>query len=145
MTDPRVDRLKTPEDCEQFAKNVEGKHPALAKLARRQAVELRAHRYGATTELEREALRCIYAFEEAKSQLTGKRARAHRTWQSVQRHGILSTVERVVARRTATDGYDALVAAGMADFTFEAVVLKYPNSFSAAAVAQAKSRLNAGS
>ena len=141
MTDPSVLRLKTPEDCEQYAKNVEAKYPALARHARRRAVELRAAKYGAKSEVEQEALRCIYAFEEARSQQTGKRARANRTWQSIQRNGILPTVDRVVARRKATEGYDALVEAGLEDFTFEAVVLKYSSSFSAEAVAQAKTRL----
>lgn len=144
MPDPRVDRLKTPDDCEQFAKNVQASHPDLAVLARRRAVELRALQFGATTDVEREALQCIYAFEEARSQQTGKRARASRTWQSIQRNGILPTVDRVVARRTATEGYDALVEAGMEDFTFEAVVLKYPESFSPEAVAQAQRRLHGG-
>jgi hypothetical protein len=144
VIDSSVLRLKTPEDCEQYAKNVEVKHPVLAKQARRRAVELRAEKYGAKSEVEQEALRCIYAFEEARSQQTGKRARANRTWQSIQRNGILPTVDRVVARRKATEGYDALVEAGLDDFTFEAVVLKYPKSFSAEAVAQAKARLGDG-
>ena len=142
--DPTVARLNTPEDCEQYAKNVEAKHPELAKQARRRAVDLRAQKYGAKTEAEREALRCIYAFEEARSQQTGKRARANRTWQSVERNGILATVERVVSRRTATDGYDALVEAGMEDFTFEAVVLKFPELFTEEALARAQDRLNGG-
>lgn len=141
MPDPRITRLRTPEDCEQFAKNVESKHPDLAKLARRRAVELRALEYGAKTAVEREALQCIYAFEEARSQETGKRARANRTWQSVTNKGILPTVDKVVSRRKATEGYDSLVAAGLEDFTFEVVVLKYPEDFSPEAVAQAKLRL----
>ena len=144
MSDPTVTRLKTPEDCEQYAKNVEAKHPALAQQARRRAVDLRSQKYGAASEVEREALRCIYAFEEARSQQTGKRARASRTWQSVQRNGILPTVDRVVARRAATEGYSALIEAGMEDFTFEAVVLKYSESFSTEAVAQAQARLSDG-
>ena len=141
MSDPRITRIKTPEDCEQFAKNVEATHPDLAKLARRRAVELRALKYGAKTDVEREALQCIYAFEEARSQETGKRARANRTWQSITNNGILPTVDRVVSRRKATEGYDSLVAAGLEDFTFEAVVLKFPDYFSFEAVTRAKLRL----
>ena len=143
MSDPRVTRIKTPDECEQFAKNVEAEHPELAKLARRRAVELRALKYGAQTDVEREALQCIYAFEEARSQQTGKRARANRTWQSITKNGILPTVDKVVARRKATEGYDALVEAGLEDFTFEAVVLKFPDSFSPEAREQAKLRLSA--
>lgn len=144
MSDPRITRLKNPEECEQFAKNVEVEHPPLAKLARRRAVELRALGFGATTEVEREALQCIYAFEEARSQQTGKRARANRTWQSITKNGILPTVDKVVARRKATEGYDALVEAGLDDFTFEAVVLRFPEHFSVDAIQQAKLRLEGG-
>jgi hypothetical protein len=139
--DSRVARLKTPEDCEQFAKNVQAQHPDLAKAARRHGVELRSLHYGAKSEVEREALRCIYAFEEARSQETGRRARASRTWQSIVKHGIIPTVEKVVSRKAATEGYDALVKAGLEDFTFEAVVLKFQEYFSAEAIERAKGRL----
>ena len=138
MSDPRITRLKTPEECEQFARNVEAAHPDLARKGRRHAVTLRALKYGEATEVEREALQCIYAFEEARYQQTGKRTRASRIWQSISRNGILPTVDKSVAKGKETEGYDWLVAAGLEDLTFEAVVLKYPTEFSPAAVAQAK-------
>ena len=141
MYDPTVLRLKTHEECEQYAKNVEVKHPELAKQARRRGVELRAAKYGATTDAERDALQAIYAFEEIRSQEAGKRVRASRTWQSIQRHGILPTVEGVVTRRAATEAYGALVEAGMEDFTFEAVVLRHREAFSPEAIAQSEARL----
>ena len=48
--DERVARLKSPEDCEQFAKNVEERgKPELALQARRRALELRAEQRGAKT------------------------------------------------------------------------------------------------
>lgn len=142
MIDPTVQRLKSPGDCEQYAKNVEAKHPDLAKQARRRGVELRALQYGTNTDVERDALQAIYALEEVRSQRAGRRVRANRTWQSVQRHGIVPTVERVVARRAVTKGYDWLVNAGMEDFTFEAVVLRNPNLFSPMALSQAEERLH---
>lgn len=140
MTDYRVLRLKTPADCEIFAQNVEKEHPELAREARRRGVEYRAFEYGAATDAEREALQAVYAFEEVRSQQTGKRARANRTWQSIQRNGIIATVDKVVARNTATDGYASLIQAGMQEFTFEAVVLRYPAQFSDKAIEQAKKR-----
>ena len=39
--DETVRRLTTPEECEQFIKNVQEQYPALAIEARRKAVELR--------------------------------------------------------------------------------------------------------
>jgi hypothetical protein len=139
--DPTVLRSKTHEECEQYAKNVEAKHPSLAKQARRRGVELRAQKYGATTEAERDALQAIYALEEVRSQEAGRRRPASRTWQSIHKHGILPTVEGVVTRKTATLGYDALVEAGMEDLTFEAVVLRHREAFSPEAVAQSEARL----
>jgi hypothetical protein len=59
MIDPTVQRLRSPEDCEQYAKNVEAKHSDLAKQARRRGVELRALQYGANTDAERDALQAI--------------------------------------------------------------------------------------
>ncbi len=48
--DERVARLKSPEDCEQFAKNVEERgKPELALQACRRALELRAEQRGANT------------------------------------------------------------------------------------------------
>jgi hypothetical protein len=114
----RVLRLKTPEECEQFAKNVEAKYPSLAKEARRRAIELRATAYGARSDAEREALQCVYALEEVASQRNGRKTRASRTWQSIERHGILEAVQRVVSRPNPTPGYEELVELGMYDFTF---------------------------
>jgi hypothetical protein len=91
--DEKVARLKTPEECERFAKNVRDKHPALAKEARRRAVELRAAAYGAKSAAELEALQAVYAYEEVLSAKKGKRIYASRTWQMIKRHGILGAVE----------------------------------------------------
>ena len=142
MRDYRVERCKTPAECEQFARNVEKEHPELAKAARRRAVELRAAEQGATTEAELDALRAVCAFEEVRSQETGRKARANRTRQSFDRIGIVPTVEKIVSRKTSTDGYAALVEADMDDFTFEAVVLRHPESFSPVAIEQARKRTN---
>ena len=137
----KVLRLKTPEDCESFAKNVEEKYPNLAREARRRAVELKATAYGAEKESEREALQAVYAAEAALSAKNGKKTRASRTWQSIARWGLLQTVERVVCNRKETDAYKALVDMDMADFTFESVVARHPNDFNAETVARAQKRL----
>jgi hypothetical protein len=138
--DYRVERCKSPAECESFAQNVENSHPDLARDARRRAVELRAAEQGATTAVELDVLRAVCAFEEVRSQETGRRSRTNRTRQSFDRIGIVSTVEKIVARKTSTDGYAALVEAGMDDFTFEAVVLRHPDSFTPDAIGPATKR-----
>lgn len=141
MEDDRVTRLKTHDDCESFAKNVEAKHPDLARQARRRAVQLKAAAYGATTDAEREALQAVYAAEAAMSAKNGKKTRASRTWQSIDRWGLLQTVERVVSKRKETDAYKALIDMGMADFTFEAVVVRHPEVFTPETLVHAQNRL----
>lgn len=140
--DESVSRLSTPEECEQYAKNVEAKHPDLAIAARRKAVELRASAHKATSDAEKEALQAIFAYEAAASQQKGRKVRASRTWQMVKAHGILGAVERAVNRRDATTGYEALVKAHLEDFAFEAVVTRYPDRFSADAVSRSTERLS---
>lgn len=139
--DDRVLRLKTAKECVAFAANVSRTRPDLAAAARRRAVQLRAAGHGAISKAEREALEAVYAFEDVRSQEAGRRVRASRTWQSFERKGILRTVEDIVSRGRATIAYEALVAAGLERFTFEAVVLRYPECFSDECIAQAKVRL----
>lgn len=143
MTDPRVTRLTNPEDCESFAKNAEDRgHPEIAQQARRAGVLLRAAKCGATTVLGLEVYRCVFAFEEARRQETGRRARANRTRKSILEKGMIATVERAVSRAGSTEGWKTLSKAGLLEFTFEAVVLRYPESFAPATVERAAKRLD---
>jgi hypothetical protein len=139
--DEKVARLKTPEECERFAKNVQAKHPTLAKEARRRAVELRAALYGAKNAAELEALKAVYAYEEVLTAKNGKRTSASRTWHMIKRHGIIGAVERAVNREAETSGYTALLEMGMQDLAFEAVIVRYPELFSSEAVERAKTRV----
>jgi hypothetical protein len=139
--DERVTRLRTPEECEQFAKNVENRLPELAQAARRRAVELKAKRHGASSAAEEEALQAVYAYERVLCKMKGKTVRASRTWQMIARHGIIIAVERAVNRKEETSGYKALVEMGMSDFAFEAVVCRHPTSFSAEALERSQDRL----
>jgi len=128
--DERVEKLQTPEACERFAKNAEERdRPDLAQEARRKVVELRAEAYGAKTEAERECLEAVYAYEEILSAKNGRRTRASRTWQMINKHRILPAVERAVNRAHETAGYTALLEMGLEDDAFEAVVIKYPDLF----------------
>jgi hypothetical protein len=139
--DERISRLTTPEECEQLALNVESWLPELAREARRRAVELRAAAHGAISEVEREALEAVYAYEKVLSVTKGKNIRASRTWQMIKRHGIITAVERAVNRPKETSGYKALVDMGMHDFAFEAVICRHPSVFSPEALKRSKERL----
>jgi len=140
--DERVAKLKTPEECEQFAKNaIRLGRKDLADDARRRAVALRAAAYGAKSEAERQCLEAIYAYEEVLTAKNGRRTRANRTWQMIARHGILGAVERAVNRDAETVGYTALRDMGLQDYAFEAVVLRHPSLFSEQTVQRSKARI----
>ena len=139
--DATIARLDSPERLEQFAINVEPHSPGRARFARRRAVELRAAAHGARTEVERECLQAIYAYERAESQIRGKKFRASRTWPMIERRGIVPAVELVVTRRAETTGYRTLVEMGLEGMAFEAVVLRHPEAFSREAVEASRTRL----
>lgn len=146
MTDPyeeRIRKFKTADECLTFAKNAaERGRPDLAQLAKRRAVELRAKSHSAETDVEKEALRAVYAYEETLARKRGKRVRASRTWQMIERHGIIKAVERAVNRPEETQGYKALAEMGMLDFAFENVVLRHPQLFDPETVKRAKERVD---
>jgi hypothetical protein len=106
--DDRIARLKTPEGAEQFATNVEnmGLHE-LALAARRRAVELCAEAHAAMNDVERECLEAVYAYERART-TPQRKFHASRTWQMIERRGIIAAVEQVVSRADYSIFYERL-------------------------------------
>lgn len=140
--DPRIERLTSREACEIFARNADTlKQPALALQARQKSVRLQAASHGAATDAEREAIEAVYAYERILSSKRGKTVRASRTWQMIDRHGVLPAVERIVTRRDDAAGFQALIEAGFIEFAFESVVLRNPAHFSQDAIAASRKRL----
>ena len=140
--DDRVAKLKTPEECAIFAKNVtERGRPDLALDARKRAVQLRAEKFGAISDVERECIEAVFAYEEVLSAKRGRRQPASRTWPMIKEHGVIEAVERVVKREDDALGYTALVEMGLEEHAFEAVILRHPSAFSAEAIARSKERL----
>jgi hypothetical protein len=140
--DDRVKKLKTPKECDIFARNAKDQgRPELAAEARRRAVEIRAAAYGATSDAERECLEAIYAYEEILFSKHGKRIRASRTWQMIKRRGIIAAIEQAVDRPDGTAGFTALRDVGLENFAFEAVILRHPSLFSDSAVDRSRERM----
>ena len=142
--DPRVAKLKSPEECLRFESNaIKLDRPDLAKEARNRALELQAERYGAGTQAERECLQAVYAYERVLTEKNGRNTRASRTWPMIERRGVIAAVESIVTRERPTIGFDALAANGLDEHAFEAVVLRHPQHFSEAALQTSKKRLDA--
>jgi hypothetical protein len=138
-----VGHLKTPEDCEQVALNVEAKQPAFAVAARRKAIEIKASTHKATSEAEEHALQAVYAYERVMTLERGRKTRATRQWQMITKLGIIVAMESIVKNPTESAGYEALVKMGMQDMSFEAVVVRHPDVFSVEAVTQSRHSLDA--
>lgn len=146
MTDDRIAKLKTAQECGILAKNALARgRPDLALAAKKRAVQIRAETYGASSDVERECIEAVFAYEEVLSARAGRRQAASRTWPMIERHGIIEAVERVVKRKDDALGYTALVEMGLGEHAFEAVILRYPSAFSTEAVDRSKERLGVGS
>ena len=136
-----IEQIKTPERCEQYARNVEARNPEMARIARRRAVELRAQKYGGATAAERDAVRAVCAYERARTEMKGRTVHASRTWQMIRNRGIIPAVEYIVTRSKETEGYRTLIEMGMQDMAFEAVVLRHEHLFTEKAIAKSRERL----
>jgi hypothetical protein len=132
-----INNLKTPEECMLLSK----KYYELAHSAHRRAIELRANSHGFNSEVEMELLKVLYLYEDVLSEKNRRRTRASRTWQMIKRYGLIGAAERAVNRKIDAMGYKMLVNKGMNDLTFEAVILRFPESFSKEAVDHSRKRL----
>jgi hypothetical protein len=141
--DHRVEILKTPEECEIFAKNAtDRKRPDLALEARRKAVEMRVSTHETTTPAEADALAGVYAYEAMLTRKNGKKTRASATWQVVRRHGIIEAVQRALRQPAEPKTYETLVEMGLADLAFEAIVLRHTEAFSEDAIRVSQERMD---
>jgi vacuolar-type H+-ATPase subunit H len=137
-----ISKLKTPEECANLEENaLKLGNTELATQARKRAIELRAQAHSAASQAERECIEAVYAYERVLTEQRGRTTRASRTWQMIQRYGIIGAAERAVNRHRETSGYRALVEMGLEQFAFEAVILRHPQVFSAEAVERSRQRI----
>jgi hypothetical protein len=116
-------------------------NPDVTAADRKATIRRRAAVHVATSAAEREAYEAVYAYEEAASTLKSRRVRASRTWQVIERKGVIAAVDAIVTRKDETPAYRILVEMGLQDMTFEAVVLRHKEAFSADAIVASERRL----
>ncbi len=140
--DHRVERLRTPAECEIFARNAAAKNrPDLVLESHRKAVNLKVATHETASPLEAEGLATVYAHEALLTHQNGKKKRATATWDAIKRYGIIEAIQRAVSRPATTESCTALRELGLEDLAFEAFVLRHEASFSADAVKLSKERL----
>jgi hypothetical protein len=140
--DHRVESLRTPAECEIFARNATAKkRPDLAIEARRKAVDMQAATHETASPLEAEGFAAVYAYEALLSRKNGKKTRATTTWQAIKRYGVIAAIQKAVSRPPQSADYETLREMGLGDLAFEALVLRHEASFSDEAVQASKARL----
>jgi hypothetical protein len=140
--DYRVERLRTPAECEIFVKNaLAGQRPDLALEARRKAVTMQAATHETTSPVEAEAFAALYAYEALLTRKNGKKTRASKTWAIVRTHGIIEAIQKAVRRPPDATAFVALRELGLDDLSFEALVVRHEAAFDAATVQLSKARL----
>jgi hypothetical protein len=140
--DYRVERLRTPAECESFAKNaLDRKRPDLAAEARRKSLNLEAATHETSSPAEAEAFAAVYAYQLHLTRKNGKKTRAIKTWADVKSHGIIEAVRRAVNRERDPAVLVAMRELGLDDLTFEALVVRHEAAFDAATVELSKGRL----
>lgn len=93
-------------------------------------------------QLHREFYETLAAYEELLTEKNGRVTKATRTRQKLKNKGVVQCLEEWAIDTTPTAGFEVLVKNGLAELTGEYLVLKYPDRFSALAVASARARLS---
>ena len=133
--DYRVERLRTPAECEIFAKNAAARNrPDLVLEAQRKAIDLQVSTHETGSLVEAEGFAAVYAYEALLTRKNGKKTRATAIWQAIKRRGIIEAVQSAVSRPPDRTGRVTLRDLGLEDLAFEALVVRHEASFSDAAV-----------
>lgn len=136
-----IARLKTVDECRQFAVN-QNENIELKKAVARRLVEIQVATHSNDSAVVQDIWSVVYSYELLLFAKHGKHLKANYTRRSIANHGELAAVDRIVCQRDADDdGFERLSKAGLQDKTFEALVLRHPEYFSETAVAQARAKL----
>lgn len=98
---------------------------------------------GQTEPLHRDFYETLAAYEQLLSEKNGRATRASRTRMKLKSKGLVACLEDWAKSKEPSEGFELLVANGLAEMTGEQIVLKYPDQFSPEAIAGAKARLAA--
>jgi hypothetical protein len=140
--DYRVERLRTPAECESFARNaIDRKRPELASAARRKALTMQAETHAASSPVEAEAFLAVYAYELHLTRKNGRKTRAAKTWAIAKSRGIIQAIEMAVHNAPDPAVLEGLRELGLEDLAFDALVVRHEAAFDTATVQLSKARL----
>lgn len=132
MTDPkRVQQLMA--NAEKMGET------GLARMCLRRLYELGGIDYD--DPVTRRLWQAVTAYEETLRRKHGKSQRASYTRRKIADKGPIATLSDWALDKKVTPGFEALIEAGMAEFTGEYVVVEHASSFDPHVVAAARKRL----
>jgi hypothetical protein len=138
-----IDKLVSVDECRNFITNaLERGKPEYVQPTRIRMLEILAGMHSESNVVEQDCLKAIYAYEMVLSDKNQKKTRASRTWQAVKKHGVIMAVQSFVERSRDSSGFALLKSLGLTDYSFENIVLKYPDYFSVAAYQCASDKVN---
>ena len=135
---------KTPADCDNVIENaLRTENHDLALLARKKKIVLQAAQHGASSPVAVEAWNGIYAIEEYRRSHGKRYWRASYTRRAIDTPGgdIVAVVNDTVSRAEPSDGFQEMVDAGLQEFLWERLVLRFSDQLSARAIEHARQRL----
>jgi hypothetical protein len=145
-----VEKCKTLKELKNLIDNAQaqlaaGKDVETAQKVHDAAVvrywEMSAAKHEAGADVDRALWTALHAYEYLKGQEKGKTSRSTYLRRKISNTDIVTAVSDSVLKGGKSAGLQALNDMGRLDVSFEAVVLKYPNSFAAEVVAAAKRTL----
>jgi hypothetical protein len=133
------DHENDPDNLRRFLARTKEAHPDLYNRAFRRLCKLTKR--DADDPLEAEFDGCVAALEQIYFEESGRRKRASRITRKREKDGLLETFRYLAMKSEPSDGFKHLVNHGLAEFTAEHVVLRYPDRFPLEAVEASRRRL----
>jgi hypothetical protein len=135
--------LKTPEECRTVMERAlaQGKQELYA-AAFRQLCRLSGSTYDDPSDpLIGAAFEAVAAYEQTLKEKHGKRVPASRTRQKIANKGVYQSLVEWSKLRGNRPGFHALIEAGLPEFTFEAVIVRFSDRFTPEVVASCRETL----
>jgi hypothetical protein len=145
-----VEKCKTPRELKNIIENAQAQIAAGKDIANAQKVyeaavgrywEMSAAKHESGAAVDRALWTALHAYEYLKGQEKGKTSRATYLRRKISQTDIVTAVSGSVLKGGKTTGLQALREMGRLDASFEAVVVKYADSFAPEVVAAAKRTL----